>query len=213
MLSKVNTLIIDVDGVLFPETQLSIQAIIAGIKDSINKISVTKKEYDLIRKQVKRNKQKGLYNLALKLCKNDKNKYQKFCDNVVDAIDYSTIKPNPELYQLLERAGRNHDIFIFTNNTINHVDKVYYQLWGKTSNDVFFKTCPVEFTEKNGYFHPKQSNDGFPIFLEKINKKPSECILLDDTEVNINMALSHGLNAKLISEDYPLSTFLKGIVD
>ena len=71
-------------------------------------------------------------------------------------------------------------------------------------------------TEKDGYFHPKQSENGLSIFAQRFGINPQETLLFDDVALNIESAQNIGMHGNLINEQHPLKKallpFLSGAV-
>ena len=138
----------------------------------------------------------------------DKTLFDKLCYNMIESIDYSKIKRDDELFELLLKVGKKYDICIFTNNHMLHLDKVYRNLFGKTLEEFPFKSYDICSTLKDGYFHPKQSKDGYKNFLEKINKKNTECIVYDDSKKNIQKCIENNIPYEFITPENTLKMAL-----
>ena len=203
------TLIIDCDGVLYPEKQLPIYVIIKAMKDQATAFNISQEQYNKISSETRKRKEEGIFNIALNLVGKDQALFDKFCHNMIESIDYSKIKRDDELYELLLKTGKKYDICIFTNNHMLHLDKVYRNLFGKTLEEFPFKSYDICSTLKDGYFHPKQSKDGYLNFLEKINKKNTECIVYDDSKKNIQKCIENNIPYELISPENTLKMALQ----
>ena len=202
------TLIIDCDGVLYPESLLPISKMALAIKKQANSIGIKEEEYKLTSKETKKRGEEGLFNFVLNLCHKNMNSYNNFCKEVCNILDYSKIKRDDELYELLIKTGKKYEICILTNNCKDHLDKVYSRLFGKTVEEFPFPSYDVSFTFKNEIFHPKQSVDGFTNFIKKINKKNSECIVIDDSQRNIQRCIENNIPYELISYNNTLKMVL-----
>ena len=95
-----------------------------------------------------------------------------------------------------------------TNSCKQHLEKVYSQLFGKTIEELPFKSYDISFTFKDGIFHPKQSVDGLTNFIQKINKKNNECILVDDSSKNIKRCEENNIPYEHITKKNTLKMFL-----
>ena len=187
------TLIIDCGGVLFPDSQFSLSKEIEAIEKVAYSYNISKEQYNKISKETKERDEQGLYNFVLNLVHKDMNLYNEFCKKVVDSLDYSGIKRNEELFNLLVEARKKYEICILTNDTMYHLDKVYKQLFGKSLLEFPFSSYDIGFTFKDGCFHPKQTKEGFINFLEKINKDKKDCIVIDDSSRNIQRCIELGI--------------------
>ena len=134
--------------------------------------------------------------------------YNEFCKDMCKTLDYSKIKRNDELYDLLVKTGKKYDICILTNNCKDHLDKIYSRLFGKTIEELPFTSYDISFTFQDEMFHPKQSVDGFTNFLKKINKKNTECIVCDDSKRNIQRCIENKIPYELITIDNTLKKVL-----
>ena len=203
------TLIIDCDGVLYPESQLPIYVLVAAIKKEALSNNISLEEYNKISKETKKRGEDGLFNFILNLCGKNMDLFNKFCINVFNSINYNKIKRDDELLELLIKTREKYEICIFTNNHKIHLDKVYMKLFGKTVKDLPFPSYDISFTFKDGIFHPKQSPYGFINFIQKINKKINECIVCDDSKRNINRCIENNIAYEHITEDNTLKMVLK----
>ena len=130
-----------------------------------------------------------------------------------NSLDYSKIKRDDELFELLLEAGKKYDICVLSNNHRFHLDRVYRNLFGKTLEEFPFKSYDISFTLKDGHFHGKESKDGYKNFLEKINKKNTECIVLDDSLSNIKKCSEYEIPYILITPNNTLKIALKKLIN
>ena len=206
------TLIIDCGGVLFPDSQFSLSKEIEAIEKVAYSYNISKEQYNKISKETKEKDEQGLYNFVLNLVNKDMNLYNEFCKKVVDSLDYSGIKRNEELFNLLVEARKKYEICILTNDTMYHLDKVYKQLFGKSLLEFPFSSYDIGSTFKDGCFHPKQTKEGFINFLEKINKDKKDCIVIDDSYRNIQRCIELGIKYEAITKENTLIKVLKKLI-
>ena len=207
------TLIIDCDGVLYPESQFPLFKVIKTIEKQVNSYDINKEEYDKISKETKERGELGLYNFILNLCHKNMDLYNDFCKKLVDSMDYSGIKRNDELYNLLIKASKKYEICILTNDNLYHLDKVYKQLFGKTLQDFPFPSYDIVFSFKDGCFHPKQSKEGYINFMQKINKDKKDCIVIDDSYNNIKRCIELGIQYEYINDKNNLINVLNKLIE
>ena len=138
--------------------------------------------------------------------------FDKFCFNMFNSLDYSKIKRDDELFELLLKVGKKYDICILSNNHKFHLDRVYKNLFGKTVEQIPFKSYDISSTLKDGFFHPKFS-DGYKIFLEKINKKNTECIVFDDSLENIEKCVEYKIPYIFITPNNTLKMALEKLTN
>ena len=125
MADKKKTLIIDCDGVLYPDSQFPLSREVQAIEKYAYSINISKEEYQRISKETINRGEQGLYNFILNLVHKKMNSYNQFCRKVNESLDYSNIKRNDELYNLLIKASKKYDICILTNDCSFHLDKIY----------------------------------------------------------------------------------------
>ena len=138
--------------------------------------------------------------------------FDNFCFNMFNSCDYSKIKRDDELFELLLKAGKKYDICVLSNNHKFHLDRIYRNLFGKTVEQLPFKSYDISSTLKDGYFHPKNSVDGYRNFLEKINKKNTECLVFDDSSENIEKCSENKIPYIVISGNNTLKMQLKKLI-
>ena len=203
------TLIIDCDGVLYPEYLLPVSELAKAIKNQAISNNITPEQYNKISYETKKRGEEGIFNFVLNLVGKNKDLFDKMCMNTINSLDYSKIKRDDELFELLLKIGKKYEICIFTNNHFLHLDKVYRQLFGKTLEEFPFKSYDICSTLKDGIFHPKQSIDGYRNFLQKINKKNTECIVYDDSRRNIKRCIENNIPYEFITDKNTLKKALK----
>ncbi|EAY20529.1 hypothetical protein TVAG_239020 [Trichomonas vaginalis G3] len=183
------TLLIDCDGVLFPESALPIAKITQSLKNAALKIGYSAADIKEARKKAEKNQELGLFNSIWELSGKDIERFESICSEAFKTIDYSKIISNRKLYDLLKNASEYYNIFIATNNHLLHFRKVFERLFEMEFSDDCFITCiDITQTLDNGCFHPKQSIDGLKIFARVAKTRPEMCILLDDSSINIQRA-------------------------
>ena len=207
------TLIIDCDGVLFPESQFKKSDMGEFLQTEFSSNNILKEKYIKLYKEIIIRKGQGFFNFIFNLFDKDMTLFDKFCFNMFKSLDYSKIKRDDELFELLLKVGQKYDICILSNNHKYHLDRVYRNLFGKTIEQFPFKSYDISSTLKDGYFHRKQSSDGYKIFLEKINKKNTECIVLDDSLQNIEKCSENKIPYILITNNITLKMVLNKLIN
>ena len=139
-------------------------------------------------------------------------KYNEFCKKVADSLDYSNIKRNDELFNLLLKASKKYEICILTNDCIFHLDRIYKQLFGKSLQEFPFPSYDITSTFQDGCFHPKQAKEGYVNFMKKINKDKKDCIVIDDSYANIKRCMEIGIQYEYITESNTLSNVLEKLI-
>jgi len=206
------TLIIDCDGVLYPEWQFPLSYEIKAIENYAQSINISKEEYNKISKETIDRSEQGLFNFVLNLVHKNMDKYNEFCKKVADSLDYSNIKRNDELFNLLLKASKKYEICILTNDCIFHLDRIYKQLFGKSLQEFPFPSYDITSTFQDGCFHPKQAKEGYVNFMKKINKDKKDCIVIDDSYANIKRCMEIGIQYEYITESNTLSNVLEKLI-
>ena len=206
------TLIIDCDGVLFPESQFKKSDMGKFLQKEFSSSDSQIEKYKKIYKETRERKEKGFFNFIFNLFDKDMTLFDNFCFNMFNSCDYSKIKRDDELFELLLKAVKKYDICVLSNNHKFHLDSIYRNLFGKTVEQLPFKSYDISSTLKDGYFHPKNSVDGYRNFLEKINKKNSECLVFDDSSENIEKCSENKIPYIVISDDNTLKMQLQKLI-
>lgn len=205
------TLILDCDGVLYPTTQISLRDFVSAMKRTAEARNISTEEYNRSSEASLAKNAKGMFNFILELTGGDRKAFNSFCSEMFDRVDYSKITRDDALKKRLSEVQKTHDVVILTNNHAAHLEKVLNARFGETSETLGIPCYDIRSTEKGGMFHPKQSEIGLSVFAEKIGKKPSECILVDDTPANIKAAKQIGMGGVLITEKNTLSRYLSAL--
>ena len=206
------TLIIDCDGVLYPAFQFSLSKEIEAIEKIAYSNNISKEQYNKISKETIERGEQGLYNFVLNLVHKNMDSYNNFCKTLVDSLDYSRIKRDEELFNLLMKASKKYEICILTNDNIFHLDKVYRQLFGKSLQEFPFPSYDISSTFKDGCVHPKQTKEGFINFMKMINKDKKNCIVIDDSYRNIQRCIELGIKYEAITKENTLIKVLKKLI-
>ncbi len=204
--------IIDCDGVLYPQSELSLRDIVNAMKKVYREdVGLSGDEQKQVSANTIKQGRFGAFNYILAICEAKGYDFDLYCRQMAEATDYSNIKPNKSLQQKLFQAAKEKRVIIFSNNSYAHIDKVVQQVLGVSAvelNEKGIEVKDVKSTLKDGYFHPKQSEFGFKYFLENINEKGEDCVLFDDTQKNLQSASRHKIAGVLISPDNKLEKYL-----
>ena len=206
------TLIIDCDGVLYPEYKFPLFKEIKAIEKIAYSNNISKEQYNKISKETIERGEQGLFNFVFNLVHKNIDSYNDFCKKVVDSLDYSGIERDDELFNLLMKASKKYNICILTNDTKFHLDKVYKQLFGKSLQEFPFPSYDITSTLKERCFYPKQTKEGFINFMNKINKDKKECIVIDDSYRNIQRCIEIGINYEIITKEITLKKVLNKLI-
>ena len=209
-------LLIDCDGVISPLSAVPIKSLISAVQTIAKQWKFTEKQYQDANKEVRGNGigEIGLFNAIYKLVDKDITKYEAFCKDVFDILDYSKLKPNPKLYQLLEEASHYYDLYIATNNHHIHIKNVIQKIFGKDidCDNLFFNVIDITMTLRDNCFHPKQSIDGLKIYTSLAKAEVKNCILIDDSEQNIERADQIRMRSYHVTSYYPIERCLYELI-
>lgn len=207
--------IFDCDGVLYPQSELSLKQIIAAMKKVYrDDVGLSGEQQKAISDKTIQKGHKGAFNFIREICETTGYDFPEYCRRMAAETDYSHITHNPELKKILEELAGRKKIFILSNNSRKHIDCVLQAVFHQTAEQIEKKgvvICDIASTLKDGCFHPKQSPDGFGLFLEKAGVKGEDCRLFDDSEDNLKAARRYGIEGYLITPENNLEKTLKKI--
>lgn len=210
---KIKNLVFDCDGVLYPISALETKEIIDSMKKVYREdLMVSGEEQNEISQATIADNHRGLFNYVLEMCRYKNYDFNHFCEKMADGIDYSRIQKDDLLWKNLQNVAKEYNVAILSNNSRPHIAKVFRQLFNNSIEDVEnagIKVFDITSTEKDGYFHPKQSENGLSIFAQHFGINPQETLLFDDVALNIESAQKIGMQGILINEKNPLKKALQ----
>ena len=199
---------LDCDGVLYPLSELATKDIVGAMKYVYrNEVGLTPDEQKFVSEKTIAEQHLGMFNYIKEICNFKQYDFDEFCASVVEKTDYSGIKQNKNLWQTLMAASSKYNVSIFTNNSRPHLEKVLNCVFAKGIADLEkngISVYDIKSTEKNGYFFPKQTENGFKFFLKRMNLQAEKTILFDDAPINIERAISAGMKAILVTPENSL---------
>lgn len=205
-------LIFDCDGVLYPLPVLPIQNIIEPMIDLFRrKLKISGEEQIYISNKTVNEKHLGMFNYIKEMCAFKNYDFRTFCRQLADQIDYSGIQKNQVLWEKLEQLSQQNQLYILSNNCREHIEKVVQNLFAKNLGDleaIGMKIYDITCSERDGYFHPKQSPLGLEYFLQNIQAKPEDCTLFDDAIINIEAAQKIGMRGVLVDYQKGVTNYL-----
>lgn len=205
------TLIIDCDGVLYPSTDITMFDFVKAVKESANYFGITDEQYEKISQNTKASGSLGIFNFVYNLCNKDDNMQDEFNKKMVEHIDYSKIKEDKALLKLLNETQKKYNIVVLTNNSRPHLEQIAQKRFGKNINDLGFECYDISHTKYKDKFYPKQSELGLKLFTQRIGVNLGDCVLVDDSQRNIDVAKEIGISGVLITEDFALGKYLKSL--
>lgn len=205
------TLIVDCDGVLYPSSQLSLRQFVSAMKETYrNDMKVSGEIQSQVSAETIAKKQLGMFNYIKAMCEKVNYSFPHFCYQMFEKVDYGNIERDDSLFRMLQAAARQDEVIIFTNNHNVHLDKVLRQRFDKSifeAEEAGIRCYDITMTEKNGVFQPKQDPKALLLFAKRIERRPQDCILIDDSPRNIEAARQVGMGAELIAGDNTLKAY------
>ena len=109
-------------------------------------------------------------------------------------LNYFKIRDlNENILEIIRKLkNNNYKVFILSDNNKEASD--YY-----TNLDLFSNIDGFVFSYE--YNTIKKDGDLFDIFIDKYKLDPNDCILIDDSKENIDVAKEHGINGILFDEN------------
>jgi len=98
---KINYLLLDSDGVLYPTSQLSLRAISTALMRTIEGFGLNKNVWRMCSDYCKEHAYLGMLNKIKRLCDTNDLSEMDFYNAHAETIDYSSIAPNLELKKYL----------------------------------------------------------------------------------------------------------------
>ena len=202
---KNKTLIIDCDGVLYPTSMLSLQEFVTAMKDTYrNDLKIDGATQEKVSKETLAKNRLGMFNFINALCNEVGYDFDAFCLKMQEKTDYSKISRDDALFNLLCAEAKQSRVVILTNNHMSHLDKVLHQRFGKNVfefQDAGIECFDIKSTMRNGVFYPKQNPKSLEIFADRLGVLPQDCILIDDTQRNLDSAKQVGMQTVLIDDE------------
>ncbi len=206
------TLVLDCDGVLYPLSAIPNAEFVQAFKDTIFSLGIGEEQYQEASTRAKAKKALGLFNFAREICQDFGVSFEAFCDGFVAHLNYKNITRDDELLELIYEVQKYYNLAIYTNNHIKHLNKILEAKFCKNTSNIGFICYDITSTYFNNIFHPKKSDLGLRMVAEKLGQEPADCILVDDAEFNCAKALSIGMEAVLITENFTLKDYLRGLL-
>lgn len=206
-------LVLDCDGVIYPLSDIPHSEFLGALYSALESLGISRESFKEAMAQSRAEAAYGIFNFALRVCRDTGASFDEFCRRFVGSIDYSNVKPNPRLFKLLKQVNKKYDMAIFTNNHIMHLNKILDIVFSCSADTIGFKCFDITSTYKDGVFHPKKSEQGLLMVAEQLGLPPSECILIDDDTTNCNRAREIGMEAVQPDENLSLEQYLCSLLD
>ena len=211
-MQEVQAIFVDCDGVLYDVDLLTYDEIVAAGRQAGSDLGLNWTDFDEVHAGLKEQGYHGFYNTVLKLCQAQGISFEKLSQKMTEILDYSRIQKNPKLLPLLQQVAQNKRLFIFTNNTRFHLEKIFDRLFGCTVEQSGLSAITAESTFENGYFYPKRMEGVFNKWCQKLGLQPSKTLMLDDTDSVIEAAQREGLQFVKINNALMTEQVLKELI-
>ena len=218
VMKDIKALFIDCDGVLYDKRECTYHDIaIVGLGKTLDVLGMPQSELAPARAKLKANGVHGLLNAVLELCKQHHVQFDAFAHEMAQQVDYSRISEDWAMLKLLRECGSHMPIYIVTNNTRPHLDKIFACLRGGSifedlHKSLNVKSIAIEDTLKDGVFHPKKAGTQLADLCSQIGEKPENVLLLDDTQDVCDAAMAQGLQVQQIESPYDTKMILRRMI-
>ena len=216
--------ILDVDGVLnsYSNHRFYMKFIMRSLR-GLSKVHGKKKLFTEIVNLKKHGGANGLFVFAKKYCGDDA-KYDKFCYDLMNTLNYDCISYDPSMKKMMERLSSLGNICIRSDGLDDMARAVWMRvIENKPSSEIKTELRRrrteesdriVEFCGKKVWFSGiednefklKKDKESWKIFSNKHKVDIEKSVLLDDSKKNLNVAQSLGMTTVHISA---LDSFLQ----
>ncbi len=204
------TIFIDLDGSCYPSSQLSMADMVNAVMEEIC-ASLSPKEAKGVSELCINKGHLGVFNYLFAAQKLEPESFEDACKNVVERIDYGRVLPNPLLLKQINSLKERFDVYVFTNNVRPHVEKVFQRLFNMSIEETGIVCFDIVSTYQDGRFHPKQT-DGLDVLCKQLKINPKTCLLIDDTQKNLDAAKKFGLKTILLKDNDDIVKKLKALL-
>jgi len=224
-IKNVKAVFIDCDGVLYPPEACTDEEIaVKGLNAALAEYKIPRDELDQARADLKKKKIRGMFNAVRVLCERRGIPFNEFAKLMASKIDYSHIPEDAELLDLLRNVGKVMPVYIVTNNTRPHLEKVFSCLRGgrvcqDTQNDLNIKFISIEETSENGIFHSKKMEGQWTALCRRVSKeirrplKPENFLVLDDSQSILDEAVDQNLSIYAIQHPRDTKEMLRRLLE
>ena len=211
-MQEVQAIFVDCDGVLYDVSLLTYDEIVAAGHQAGSSLGLDWTDFDKVHTDLKSQGFHGFYNTVIKLCQAQNVSFDKLAKEMTEILDYSRIQPNLKLLSLLQQVAQKKKLYIFTNNTRPHLEKIFGRLFGCSVKQTNLPVITAESTLENGYFYPKRMEGVFTKWCQKLGLTPATTLMLDDSDNVIEAAEREGLQFIKIENAHMTEQILKELL-
>lgn len=211
-MSQIKTVFIDCDGVLYDKALLTYEEMMTACQQAGVDLGIDWADVQKVREALRAQGWRGWYNVALEVCRHADVGFHQLAKKMVEYVDYTRLPFDPELLTLLQQVASQKDLFILTNNTRPHLEKIFQHLFHKNIFQTGLKVFTVEDTLWGKYFYVKAHPEAFTKWCQKLHLKPQETLMIDDTEDVVKSAQNQGLQTAFIPQSEDTKKVLKGLL-
>lgn len=208
MKSEMRLIILDCDGVLYPQTQLSMNHIQKAVAQACQEYGFSPELLQRASFDAKSQGHQGLFNYLVHICRLGNIKQEKLLTTLFNHIDYSLIQPNPQLLKQIRAVSKHIPVCVLTNNHKMHLERVFHRLFGLTTGESGVPCFDITSMYNGTYYLAKQTKEGLSVFCAKQNVQPYAACIYDDTPKIIESAVRIGMQARLVTRKAPLQAHL-----
>ena len=214
---KKEMVILDVDGVLnsYSNHRFYMKFIMRSLR-SLSKVKGKRSLFKEIIKIKKHGGAKGLFVFAKKYCGDDV-KYDKFCNDLLNSLDFNSISYDPSMKKMMERLSNMGNICIRSDGLDDMARGVWMRvIENRTSSEIKaeIQRRRIEKSDKivkfcgklvwfsgieDNDFKLKEDKESWKSFSDKHKVDIEKSVLLDDSKKNLNVAQSLGMTTVHIS--------------
>lgn len=211
MKSEIRLIILDCDGVLYPQTQLSMNHIKKAVVQTYQEYGFSLELLNQASVNAKSKGHRGLFNYLVHVCRLGDIKQEKLLTTLFNHVDYSLIRPNPQLLKQIRAVSKHIPVCVLTNNHKMHLERVFHRVFGLTTGESGIPCFDITSMYNGTYYLAKQTKEGLSVFCAKQNIQPHMACIYDDTPEIIESATRIGMQARLVTQRASLQSHLTGL--
>ena len=207
-------IIIDCDGVLYPSSELDINAMVYAFNDVCDDFGLIEEKCTNIEDCTCNKPIKGFYDYIGYVAEKVGINRDDFILKMVEHIDYSHIKADKDkILEKFEKLNQNRPLSICTNNHATHVNQVLKAKFNIGAQQLPFEIFDARYAKKDGQHYPKESE----LFITQLEKhfgtEACNFLWIDDNPKIVEKIAKYGSKAILVDEKKSLAKILKALCE